>query len=101
MSFMVYFEFWLSWFWFGRKFQAKRAKSGYFCALLDTPSPKRRSARLSEGLCLGKCEAKISDCLIRLGVAVLRLSEPLHLGVALLRLSVPTNPVFVFLFRLF
>ena len=20
MSFMVYFEFWLSWFWFGRKF---------------------------------------------------------------------------------
>ena len=25
MSSMVYFEFWLSWFWFGRKFLLKRA----------------------------------------------------------------------------
>ena len=41
MSFMVYFEF-----WFGRKFLVKRAKSGHFCILLDTPTPKRRSALL-------------------------------------------------------
>ena len=31
MSFMVYFEFWLSWFWFGRKVSVKRAKSSHFC----------------------------------------------------------------------
>ena len=30
MSFMVNFEFWLSWFWFGRKFSVKMAKSGHF-----------------------------------------------------------------------
>ena len=30
MSFMVYFEFWLSCFWFGRKFLVKRAKTGPF-----------------------------------------------------------------------
>ena len=30
MSFMVCFEFCLSWFWFGRKFPLKRAKYGNF-----------------------------------------------------------------------
>ena len=45
MSFMVYFGFWLSWFWLGRKFSVKMAKSGHFCVLLDT-MPRRRSARL-------------------------------------------------------
>ena len=40
ISFMVYFEFWLSWFWFGGKFRVKRAKSGHLCVLLDTPSPR-------------------------------------------------------------
>ena len=43
MSFMVYFKFWLSWFWFGRKFPVKMAKSA-FCS---TPLRlKHRSARL-------------------------------------------------------
>ena len=51
MSFMVYFEFWLSWFWFGRKFLVKMAKSGHFYVLLDT---RRRSARLGVELRLGK-----------------------------------------------
>ena len=46
MSFIVYFEFWLSWFWFGRKFPVQRAKSGHFYIMLDTPTPRRRSARL-------------------------------------------------------
>ena len=49
MSFMVYFKFWLSWFWFGRKFSVKMAKSGQFCILLDTPTPRRSSARLGGG----------------------------------------------------
>ena len=48
MSFMVYFEFCLSWFWFGRKFSVKMAKSGHFCFLLYTPSPRRRSAHLGK-----------------------------------------------------
>ena len=54
MSFMVYFEFWSSWFWFGRKFPVKSAKSGHLCVLLDTPTPRRRSACLGVELCLGK-----------------------------------------------
>ena len=54
MSFMVYFEFWLSWFWFGRKFPMKRAKSGHFCFQHDTPTPKRRSSRLGVELRLGR-----------------------------------------------
>ena len=49
MSLMVYFEFWLSWFWFGKKFPVKRAKSGHLCVLLDTLSPRRRIARLGKG----------------------------------------------------
>ena len=49
MSFMVYFEFWLSWFLFGKKFQVKKAKSGHLCVLLDTLSPRRRSACLGKG----------------------------------------------------
>ena len=36
MSFVVYFEFCLSWFWFGRKFPVKMAKTGHLCFLLDT-----------------------------------------------------------------
>ena len=31
MTFMVYFELWLSWFWFGRKLPMKMAKSGHLC----------------------------------------------------------------------
>ena len=54
----------------------KKAKSGHFCFLLNTLSPRRRSIRLS------KLEARIVDYLIRLG-------EPL-------RLSVPANPVLFF-----
>ena len=80
---MVYFEFWWSWFWFGRKFRVKGAKSGQFCVLLDTPMPRRRNAHLDVVL----------HFLVRLGVVVLRL------GVALLHLDVPTSPVLVPLFR--
>ena len=54
MSFMVYFEFWLSWFWFGRKFLMKMAKFGHLCILLDTSTPRRRS------LCLGELELRVS-----------------------------------------
>ena len=46
MSFMVYFEFWLSWFWFGRKFPVKMVKSGHFCIQPDTLTPRRRLLRL-------------------------------------------------------
>ena len=53
MGVMVYFEFWWSWFWFGRKFPVKWAKFGQFYVLLDTPMPRRRSARLGVELCLG------------------------------------------------
>ena len=49
ISFVVYFEFYLSWFWFGRKFLVKMAKIGHLCFLLVTPSLRRRSARLGEG----------------------------------------------------
>ena len=49
MSFVVYFEFFLSWFWFGRKFLVKMARNWPFLFLLDTPLPRRRSARLGEG----------------------------------------------------
>ena len=53
MGVMVYFfEFWWSWFWFGRKFSVKGAKFGQLCVLLDTPMPRRRSARLSVELFL-------------------------------------------------
>ena len=53
MSFMFYFEFWLSWFWFERKFPVKRVKSSDFYILLDTPTLRRRSARLGVELRLG------------------------------------------------
>ena len=49
MSLMVYFGFWFSRFWFERKFLMKMAKSGHFYVQLNTPSPRRRSARLGEG----------------------------------------------------
>ena len=45
----------LFWFWFGRKISGKKGGGGgggeipYLCFLLDTPSPRRRSARLGEG----------------------------------------------------
>ena len=45
MSFVVYFEFCLSWFWFEKKFLVKMAKTGHFCFLLDTPLPRRRWVR--------------------------------------------------------
>ena len=54
MSFMVYFEFWLSWFWFGRKFMVKRAKYSHFSVLLNTPTLRRKSARLGVELRLGR-----------------------------------------------
>ena len=53
MSFMVYFKFWFSWFWFGRKFSVKMAKSCHFCVLLDTPMLRGRSACLGVELRLG------------------------------------------------
>ena len=36
MSFVVYFDFCLGWFWFGRKFPVKMAKTShfYFCSTL-------------------------------------------------------------------
>ena len=48
MIFMVYFEFWLSWFWFGRKLLVKMAKSGHFCIQPNTPTPRQRSLYLGE-----------------------------------------------------
>ena len=106
MSFMVYFEFWLSWFWFGRKFLVKMAKFCHFYFLLDTPTPMCRSARLGVELRLsGGPYAKANPSpeflhfLFRLGVVVLRLGEPLRLGVALLCLGVPASPILVPLFR--
>ena len=81
MSFMVYFEFWLSWFWFRRKFSVKMAKFGHFCVLLDTLTPRRRSLRLSE------LEAKFSKFSDLPRHRNPRLGEPLHLGVTLLRLG--------------
>ena len=59
-SFMVYFVFWLSWFWLGRKFFMKRAKTGPFLFLLDTPTPRRRSACLGVELRLGEPEPRVS-----------------------------------------
>ena len=77
MSFMVYFEFWLSWFWFGRKIPVKRAKSGNFCVLLDTSTPKRRSAPLGVELRLGggpysyaNSRPSFSNFLVCLGVGI-------------------------------
>ena len=49
MSFMVHFEFWLSWFWFGRKFSVKMENFGHFYIQPDTPTPRCRSVRLSGG----------------------------------------------------
>ena len=60
MSFMVYFEFWLSWFWFGRKFSVKMVKSGHFCILLDIPTPRPRAPPRRRSLCLGEPEPKFS-----------------------------------------
>ena len=36
----------MSWFWFGRKFSLKMAKIGHLCVLLDTLTPRCRSACL-------------------------------------------------------
>ena len=36
----LYFEFWLSWFWFRRKFPMKRAKFGHFCVQHNTLTPR-------------------------------------------------------------
>ena len=97
-------SFVLKWFDLVKRFPERMAKFGHLCFLLDTPSPRGRSARL------GKHEALISKFMIRLGVDVLRLDkplrlgeqlrlgEPLYLGVALLRLCVPANPVLFSLF---
>ena len=105
MSFMVYFEFWLSWFWFGRKIPVKRAIFGNFCVLLDTPTPKRRCGAppRRRSLLLGELEAEFFEfsgppkrrnpCLGE----PLRLGKPLRLGVALLCLGQATVPVLFFL----
>ena len=53
ISFMVYFEFWKSWFCFGKKFPVKKAKYGNFCIMIDTPTPRCKSAHLSMELNLG------------------------------------------------
>ena len=53
MSFMVHFEFWLSWFWFGRKFSMKRAKFGHSCFQQDTPTTRRALLCLGVELRLG------------------------------------------------
>ena len=39
----------------------KMAKSGHFCIQLDTPTPRRRSARLGMELRLGEPESKFSE----------------------------------------
>ena len=103
---MVYFEFWLSWFWFGRKFLVKMANYDHFCILLDTPTPRHRIACLGMELRLGESPYALANpspsllnFLVHLGVAMLRLGEPLHLGIALLRLGVPVSPVLVPFFR--
>ena len=57
------------------------------------PSHRRRSVRL------GEPKDEFPNFLIRLGVAMLHLGEPLHLGVALLHLGVPANLVLIYLFR--
>ena len=69
----------------------KRVKSGHFCFQLDTPWPRRRSARL------GEPEDEFSVCMIHLGVSPLRLGGPLFLGVALLSVGQVTVPVLFFL----
>ena len=61
MSFMVYFDFWLSCFWFGRKFPVKRAKSGQICILPDTPMPRRGASLRQRLLGLGEPEPKFSE----------------------------------------
>ena len=60
MSYMVYFEFWLSWFWFGRKFSVKNAKLGNFCILLDTLTPKRGAPPRRRSLRLGEPKPRFS-----------------------------------------
>ena len=61
--------------------------------LFDTPTPRRRSPRLSVELRLGRTEQGFLHFLVRLGVAMLHLGEPLRLGVAKLCLSVPISSV--------
>ena len=41
------------WFILVKRIPVKKAKIGNFCILLDTPTPKRRSARLGVELRLG------------------------------------------------
>ena len=56
MSFMVYFEF-----WFGRKFPMTRDKYSHFYILLDTPTPRCRSASLGVELRLGEPEPRVFE----------------------------------------
>ena len=65
----------------------KRAKSGHFYVLLNTPTPRRMSERLGVELRLRKPKAKFSE-----------FSDPPRcrnpaLGVVLLRLGQATTPV--------
>ena len=94
MRFLVYkCVFGLSWFGLEGNSSENGSKPAIY-VLPDTPTPKRRSP------CLGRVSFVLADqrqgfCifLIRLGLAMLRLGEPLHLGVTKLR---PTSYVFGF-----
>ena len=78
----------------------KMDKTGHFCIQPNTPTPRRRSAHLGGGpYTYADPSLRFLNFLVRLGVTVLRLGEPLCLSVALLRLSVPASPVLVPLFR--
>ena len=74
-----------------KRFLVKMAKTGHLCFLLDTPTPRRKCARL------GGPKTPSEKFLLRLGIVMLRLGEPLCLGVALLRLGQPTVLVLFFL----
>ena len=64
----------------------KMAKNGQFLHKLDTPTPRRRSARLGVKLRLGEPDVEFSIVLI-------------HLGVAKLHLGVPASQDLVYFFR--
>ena len=66
------------------------AKTGHFCFLHNTPTPRRRAPPRRRSLRLGRPETPFEKFLLHLG-------EHLRLGVALVRLGQATIPVLFFL----
>ena len=81
----------LLWFCFGWKSPDENNQKCPFLYKLDASPPRRRKLLIGEDLRLGEPETPLEQFLFCLGMALLRLGEPLRLSVALIRLGKPAT----------